>query len=483
MVTIRELFEIVLLLAKVVLAALQGAPDFRSLERQIFEGCQAAARRLVELVCERLDERLAEGRDKRRLRLIHRRKSRVLVTWFGEVRLERRYYQDLETGKGRYLLDEALGLEPRERLSPLVQEQAVNLALDLPYHRAATQLEALTLGAVSASAMKVWAATQAAGAAARAQAETRQRAVFDDGEVPPGEGCPEALYVEADEVSVPARGPRGQRKRLELKLAVGYEGKREVGADRRQLVNRRVHAGVMDAETFFEQVVADFGQQWAWDALRRCHFGADGAQWAKQGLEYLPDAVFRLDEYHWRKALRRGLGHDPIGYREVATAIAEGRSWSETQPLLAAAARRCRGRRRQGVRELERYLANHWDGIRMDDRARSLGAIEGQVFHVVARRMKRHGARWSTCGADHLGRLLAARANGELAAFTRRSGSRPLETLPSVVADIDLREPTRAELNEAEDWLRARVPALYGPHADRPWVKHKLRRLAHVDVA
>ncbi|HEY8450298.1 MAG TPA: hypothetical protein VIL95_07465, partial [Bacillota bacterium] len=60
MVTIRELFEIVLLLAKVVLTALQEASDFRSLERQIFEGCQAAARRLLELVCERLDARLAE---------------------------------------------------------------------------------------------------------------------------------------------------------------------------------------------------------------------------------------------------------------------------------------------------------------------------------------------------------------------------------------------------------------------------------------
>jgi len=43
-----------------------------------------------------------------------------------------------------------------------------------------------------------------------------------------------------------------------------------------------------------------------------------------------------------------------------------------------------------------------------------VAAIEGQVFHHVARRMKRYGARWSNSGADHLARLLSTDGNGEL---------------------------------------------------------------------
>ncbi|MFZ5769458.1 MAG: UPF0236 family transposase-like protein, partial [Bacillota bacterium] len=43
-----------------------------------------------------------------------------------EVRIEvkRRYYRDRETGEGKFLLDEALGLEPRQRLSPWLRELA-----------------------------------------------------------------------------------------------------------------------------------------------------------------------------------------------------------------------------------------------------------------------------------------------------------------------------------------------------------------------
>ena len=42
--------------------------------------------------------------------------------------------------------------------------------------------------------------------------------------------------------------------------------------------------------------------------------------------------------------------------------------------------------------------------------------------------------------------------------------------------------PSRAELEDAAQWLRARVPALYGPDSDREWVR-VLRRLVSYSVA
>jgi len=42
--------------------------------------------------------------------------------------------------------------------------------------------------------------------------------------------------------------------------------------------------------------------------------------------------------------------------------------------------------------------------------------------------------------------------------------------------------PCPQELEDAAAWLRVRMPALYGPHSDRDWVK-LLRQLARSAVA
>jgi len=52
-------------------------------------------------------------RDRGRLEVVHARTRKVL-TAFGEIEVKRRYYRDRETGEGKFLLDEALGLQPRQ---------------------------------------------------------------------------------------------------------------------------------------------------------------------------------------------------------------------------------------------------------------------------------------------------------------------------------------------------------------------------------
>ena len=326
----------------------------------------------------------------------------------------------------------------------------------------------MTGGAVDVSAMELWSAVQAGGSRAKEEAEARRRSLFEDGELPPGEVKPQELAVEVDEVLVATRAPEeGRRAKLGVKLAVGYEGKEPAGKGRRRLVRRRVHAAVREAEAFFEETVADFRHIWELSAVRSWTLGSDGAGWAKQGLEYFPRALFRLDPFHLRRALRRGLGHDGEAHAQVAA-------------VLEAAARRARGDCRRRVAELPGYLRANWAGIVGHPEARRLGAIEGQVYHVVARRMKRRGARWSGRGADHLARLLAARTNGELERFLRREGKRDAPRCASLLPEQPVRPATASEMADLEEWLRVRIPALYGPHAARPWIKHLLRELAHI---
>ncbi len=316
---------------------------------------------------------------------------------------------------------------------------------------------------------------QEAGAELRRRAVEGQRKVFEEGELSAGGRRTRRLCVEADEVWV--RG-RGQRRHVGIKLAVGYEGKAEVAPGRRRLEQRRVHAGVGSGAEFWDECVAAFGQHWDLGAVEEYEIGGDGAAWVKAGCEHFPGATYRLDLFHLRRALLEGLSHDEGAYRAVCEGLA-ARDWEAVDRALTRAQRRSRGAERRRVVALRRYLQANWEGICATDAGERLGAIEGQVFHHLARRMKRQGARWSDAGADHLARLLAARANGELLAVVRaRRQAQPerVQRLLSARRLITDLEPAQ----DPEEWLRARVPALYGPAAGSPWVKHALRQLAHV---
>jgi len=479
--SIRELAELVLLMARGLERLLLTSRDFRELEMGLFRLGQETARQLLLSALMRLDEELMESRDKQRLKLVHK-KPRTLLTWGGELQFERRYYIDRETREGRFLLDEFLGLEARQRLSPVVEEVAVSFAVNMPYRRAAECVKESTLGTVEVTAMQVWQAMQKTGEAAKQRSAERRQAIFEAGEEPPGQDKLETLNVEVDGVNVPTNRKDGHSQRLELKLAVGYTGKEETASGSIRLLDRRVHAGVSDSATFFEETVAEFAHKWDLFNCDDITYGCDGAEWVKKGREYFPGAKFRLDPFHLRRALREGAGHVPEIYGRVCEAIAEGVPWSTMAEILDEGIKRTRGQRRQRMRKLKQYLANNWEGIRNNPTARELGAIEGQVFHHITRRMKRHGAHWSRNGADHMVRLLALRGNGELKEFTPHRPQRNSQLIESVAQKPMIsHDPKDGTVEDVAEWLQARLPALYGPHAGRTWIKYVLRSLVKGD--
>ncbi|MDQ7794338.1 MAG: ISLre2 family transposase [bacterium] len=469
---VREVADVVLLLLEGVYGLL-GCKDFREMEQGAQRLGQQAVCRLLEAVLAEVDKELCSKRDTKNLRMVHL-KSRSLMTTLGEVRLNRRYYRDCRTGEGKFLLDEMLGLGQGQRLSPGAEELMVRTAVDLPYHRGAALLEELTQGRLAVTPMAVWHATQRAGQNAARLAGERRVGLFERGEVPPGQRQAARLAVEADELVVRSRDSK--QRWLGIKLAIAYEGKAKAGTDRRALVNRQVLTGVMRANTFWQEAVAEMGHKW--DLAHSCPvtLGGDGASWIKQGRAYLPRAIYRLDRYHLRRALREAVGSNHEMYGEICEAIASG-EWQLVDRVFQVRERMSRGKQRDRLRELRGYLRNNWEGIRHSDEAQVLGAMEGQVFHHLARRMKRHGARWSRSGADHLGRLLAARANGELVHRSARPKASAALPRPAIKTP-DIR---RLQKDPAE-WLRRSMPALQGPHASKPWVKWVLREISRIQA-
>ncbi|RKO63460.1 UPF0236 family protein [Caldibacillus debilis] len=90
-----------------------------------------------------MDQQIAEERDKKRFRLLDKRKLQI-VSLFDEIEVKRNYCRDRKTGEYVYLLDRYLNFEGTGTFSPLTEEAAIELAIQGPSDRkAARTLETL----------------------------------------------------------------------------------------------------------------------------------------------------------------------------------------------------------------------------------------------------------------------------------------------------------------------------------------------------
>jgi len=113
---IPQVVATILLLYEGINEALNTCNDFYSLEEKIAIVVREASCMVLKEVLERLDDRLLACRDENLEGW--RMKERKITSSFGELEIRRRLYRDKRTGEARFLLDEALGLEKRARVSP-----------------------------------------------------------------------------------------------------------------------------------------------------------------------------------------------------------------------------------------------------------------------------------------------------------------------------------------------------------------------------
>ena len=104
--------------------------------------------------------------------------------------------------------------------------------------------------------------------------------------------------------------------------------------------------------------------------------------------------------------------------------------------------------------------------------ARGLGAMEGNLAHLIANRMKGQGRSWSRQGAIHMAKVREQVVNGTLRRWWRRPSTRPS------FAPRPSRTGHPRHRRQDDVWLQARLPALQGSYARNPfrlWLEHTLR--------
>ena len=439
--------------------------DVGKWEEEIFKWACSLAQEVSKALLEEIDEELMRQKDQS-LKVECLKEHRV-ITVFGDARIKRRLYRD-SNGKHCFLLDEKMGLDKGCQVSPKVKELATFISSHFPFQRSEEILRSILPTGISHTSIHRLVAKVTNP---YLEAEEREiEEVFEDGVIPESESrVVPYLFIEADGTNIALQ--REEARRAEVKAGVAYEGWQEVSKDRHRVTRKTVYSGIMDGDRFWEGFSLTLAKKYDLSRVGRVIVGGDGARWVKTGAEFL-GGIYELDRFHLKRALNQTL--DNGAATEVYQACIRGEV-DRVDRLLIEAQQKAPYEKAKEIARLRGYLLDNSFGLRdyrleiEGDGLRGLGAIEGNVDKLVANRMKKRGMSWTIKGAQRMTRLVNLREMGELHSWITHKDKRRDNQPPRQVGGISRKRPNAGV--KAEDWLEAGLPALSGPHQNRPWVQ------------
>lgn len=440
------------------------------LDELILEKVMAWGRRLYATILEQVDGRLKEQRD-RTLSIVHRREV-TIRTQLGPVRVRRRQYRGRD-GSYRYLLDEALGMIRRSHITAGVIGKSLSLAVKMPFRQSAAVLE--QVGRVILSHETIRRLVGRVGKAVVSRMEQEVEAFLATGALPESQGRSAALLMtEADGVAVPLQ--RQAVRKAEVKLGIAYEGWRTAGRGRYATINKTIFATTSPGAKYWAGMLLKLHRRYDLGQTDNVILGGDGAAWVRDGLTFL-DGRFQLDRYHLFREMRAAFGADNESFYALRQCCEQGRLGEGLAILAKARKRSSDEESAERMVRLGRYLWDNRQGLRdyrldlagMSNPLRRTGAIEGNVDKLLAKRLKRQGMSWSPAGLSWMVAVRILYLEGQ---FGPRLKQLAATTLPQPLLKEEARRTiTRTLRKDHGVWLKACMPVLSGPHADRPWVQ------------
>jgi hypothetical protein len=448
------------------------------LDKLILDKAMEWGRRCYKAMLEEVDGVLAEHKGE--LESEHRR-GVWYQTCLGAVKVRRRQYRGGE-GRGRCLLDECMGMGRYSHVTASVKDLALEMASAMPYRRSAAVLRKAT--AIDLAHQTIWRLVAKAADPYLEKAQQELRSFLETGEIPEGEGQKVSrLMVEADGVMLSLQ--RERERKAEVKLGIAYEGWERIGKDRYRTVNKTCFATVADGDSFWAGMTLKLHGKYDLAGVKDTIVGGDGAAWVKEGASYV-NGRFQLDRYHLNRELTAALGRDKDTKGRIWHACEAGEVEAGLR-ILAEAMSKAKGEPAARLTRAYHYMWENRSGIadyrlNLLDEVKGLrrtGAMEGNVDKLVVRRMKNQGMSWSLKG---ISRLLCVRflvLENKLAEWLQKASTTEART--PITKKRIRRIVTNLSFQEPDDWLKAALPALRGPHAGRPWVS-VLKHLTEVQA-
>ncbi|MFQ6036972.1 MAG: ISKra4 family transposase, partial [Sedimentisphaerales bacterium] len=339
-------------------------------------------------------------------------RPKYVHTLFGWIRIRRAYYRCPDCGETLFPYDLASGLGCQQ-ISPALAKACCMVAVDDSFEQTSRKIEALTGQKVSDNTIERL--VQHVGSVViKGQANSLQD-FCEQRQIPDSENNPERVYIAVDGTT--AHEIDGWH---EVKVASIY-WKNQRG----QKDDGRFVASFENSERFGWHL---------WQQACRCGFRqakeavylGDGAGWIRtEHHRHFGRATFIIDWYH---ACEHVWDCGKVLFGEGTKAT---KRWSEqhsswlwdgrTKRLLDDLKQQCkrhRGRKRQAVDDLYRYISVNEQQMRYDVfRAKgydiSSGSAEGACKNVVGKRLKQSGMIWTRLGSSSVLALRVAWLNEE----------------------------------------------------------------------
>lgn len=317
---------------------------------------------------------------------------------FGWVRVNRAYYHCAACGAHSVPYDRRRGLGG-EQISPALAQFCCTVAVDDSFEESSRKVQCLLGQQVSERTIERLVHHVGGVILQHKQQDLQQ--YFKDHRLPRSAGSVQRLYIAADGTTVHEDDGWHEAK-------VGCVSWQN---DRFERVSRYV-GGFYGSERF------------GWDLwLAACGCGlpqaseviylGDGAAWIRtEHYRHFGRATFIIDWYHasehvWDCGKRLfGEGTEAAGQwvREILDLLWAGK----IGPLLSSLDQQIklfRGGRREAVKALHRYVSRNGDNMRYDVYRQKgyeigSGVVEGACKHVVGKRLKQSGMKWSRAGSS-----------------------------------------------------------------------------------
>ena len=459
-----------------------------TLEEAIFDIRQEIGKVAFVNALKEYDEVLAKNRARGTLKNI-RKKTKYLQTRVGDIQYSRTLYKEKTTGKPKYLLDEALGIDKNQRMSLRMLEIMGLLASVGPYRGAEEQLSRLLGVPWSHEAIRQNVIREGKRIEER-EAKEHQKIRELDYQLP--SDLPEVVYNETDATYI-RRQNKGKKKcrkqrHLEVKLGVGYTGKeaRYNGGKKksRKLSQRVVYADIKASRNeFLDRFSCISEKELVYRQLRKLTLGGDGDPWIREGREqYFTRSTYLLCPFHLFRNLRRALPGKKKSQQRLKRLFEE----NKIDKVLSRLKRMIKMIRSRNLKkklvEFYGYIRNNREGIeasmraRMDKNTESAGAVEPNIDKLIAHRFKGRGMSWSEQGAQSLLKIRQTIINGRWENWWYKERDKKIEI--KAIFKEPLTAKDMIKRREIMPYVEAELPCYRGPDQGKPWVGvlHELTR-------
>lgn len=301
--------------------------------------------------------------------------SRTIVTIVGEISFHRTYYIDKCTGKGFFYLDSLLGLPKYDHYDPLVKGIAISNA----FHTSQAQSSKITSAFISElSYFSDYHPVK----------DIPRQSIFNwinewnvPDIIPDSVETPDSLFVMADEKFV---GCQNLNKNLMLKSFVTFEDIKQIGKDRRQLVNRSVFS-CYDSSAWpsFMDFIA---KKYDFSKIKNIYLLGDGASWIKNGVGELKlhstnNVNFYLCEFHFKQAIHH-ITTDKSERENLIQLVKMGTKKAFVNRVKQLIEEN--PKRKEMIQKKLTYLSNNYAAVKRMLALKFGSSMESHISHLIA---------------------------------------------------------------------------------------------------